>query len=56
MLLPAMAVLSSFVVASVGVIVGAVAWGWRNGTLGETPQERFDREFDRIARRLDDQR
>jgi hypothetical protein len=52
MVLSAMAVLSSLVATSIGVIVGTFAWRWRNGTLKETAQERFDREFDRITQRL----
>ena len=40
------------VVASVGVMAGAVAWAWRSGTLFETPQERYDHEFERITQRL----
>ena len=47
-----MAVLTSLVVTSVGIMAGAFAWGWRNGTLRETVQERYDREFERIARHL----
>ena len=40
------------VVTSVGVIAGTVAWAWRWGTLFETPQERYDHEFERITQRL----
>lgn len=40
------------VVAPVLTIVTSVAWGWRNGTLVESPQERIDREFERIVRRI----
>jgi hypothetical protein len=56
MLPSTMAVLSSLVATSIGVIVATFAWGWRNGTLAETMQERFDHEFDRIALRLGDLR
>ncbi len=35
------------------IIAGASAWGWRNGTLHTTEQERIDMEFERIVRRLD---
>lgn len=47
-----MVIVASLVAASVGIIAGTVAVSWRNGNLFETPQERVDREFDRIARRL----
>jgi hypothetical protein len=40
------------VVTSVGVMAGTVAWAWRSGTLFETPQERYDHEFERITQRL----
>lgn len=33
-------------------ILATVAWGWRHGTLIETPQERSDREFEEIVRRM----
>lgn len=47
-----MVVLASLVATSLAVMAFAVAWGWRNGTLAETPQERYDHEFERIAARL----
>ncbi len=31
-------------------ILSSVAWGWRNGTLVETTQERTDWEFEMIVR------
>lgn len=40
------------VVTSVGVMAGTVAWAWRSGTLFETPQERYDHEFERITHSL----
>jgi hypothetical protein len=40
------------VVTPVLTIVASVAWGWRNGTLAESPQERMDWEFERIVRRI----
>ncbi len=39
-------------VLGVTIIVGASAWGWRNGTMHTTEQERIDLEFERIVRRL----
>jgi hypothetical protein len=36
------------------IVLGAFVWGWANGTLGETPQERFDRQFELIVRQLAD--
>ena len=35
------------------IVTAALAWGWPNGTLHTTEQERFDMEFERIVRRLD---
>jgi hypothetical protein len=46
-----MAVLTSLVITSLVIMAGAVSWGWRNGTVRETAQERYDREFERIVRR-----
>jgi hypothetical protein len=34
------------------IILATVAWGWRHGTLSETPQERYDWEFEQIVRRV----
>lgn len=34
------------------IILATVAWGWRHGTLSETPQERYDWDFEQIVRRL----
>ncbi len=36
------------------IVLSAVAWGWANGTLGETQQERIDRQFESIVRQLSD--
>ncbi len=36
------------------IILGVLAWAWANGTLAESPQERIDRQFDLIVRRLSD--
>jgi len=47
-----MVVIAWGVVTSVGVMAGTVAWAWRSGTLFETPQERYDHEFERITQRL----
>ncbi len=32
------------------VILAALAWGWKHGTLTETVQEQYDRRFDEIVR------
>ncbi len=34
------------------IVVGLVMWGWTHDTLRESSQEKTDREFERIARRL----
>jgi len=34
------------------IILATVAWGWRHGTLSETPQERYDWDFEQIVRRV----
>jgi hypothetical protein len=47
-----MAVIASLVATSVGIMVGTVVWAWRSGTLFETPQERYDHEFERITHSL----
>lgn len=47
MLLPALTVL-----LSTQIVLAALAWGWRNGTLHVSEQERVDMEFDRIVRRF----
>ncbi len=33
-------------------ILVIILWGWRHGTLRETPQERNDWEFEQIVRRI----
>lgn len=33
-------------------ILSAVMWGWRNGTLGESAQDRFDWDFEQIVNRF----
>lgn len=33
-------------------IVAAVIWGWSNGTLRETAQERYDWDFEKIVARF----
>ena len=38
---------------AIAVVVFALVWGWRHGTLRSTEQERIDFEFARIVRRLD---
>jgi hypothetical protein len=49
----AMFLLAVLVLSAIMVMVAALAWGWTNGTLHTTEQERFDLEFERIARRLE---
>lgn len=34
------------------IILSALTWGWANGTLVETPQERVDYQFELIVRQL----
>ena len=34
------------------IVLGAFAWGWANDSLVETPQERFDHQFELIVRHL----
>jgi hypothetical protein len=48
-----MFLLAVLVLSAVMAMVAALAWGWSNGTLHTTEQERFDLEFERIARRLE---
>jgi hypothetical protein len=33
-------------------IVAVTVWGWKHNTLGETTQERYDWEFERIVQRI----
>jgi hypothetical protein len=47
---PARFLLVVLVLSAVTAMVAALAWGWSNGTLHTTEQERFDPEFERIAR------
>jgi hypothetical protein len=49
---PAMFLLVVLVLSAVTAMVAALAWGWSNGTLHTSEQERFDLEFERIARRF----
>jgi hypothetical protein len=48
-----MVAIASLVGTALAIVAGAFGWGWSRGTVRETEQERFDREFDRIVRRLD---
>lgn len=41
-------VISAMVIVAIAIIVGSVIWGWRNGALWESDQERFDRRFHEI--------
>ena len=48
-----MLLVAAIVVAvPVFTILTSVAWGWKNGTLVETAQERTDWEFERIVSRF----
>ena len=47
-----MMVVISLVATALAIILGTVGWGWSRGTLRETAQERIDREFESIVRRL----
>lgn len=33
-------------------ILASVLWGWKHGTLVETPQDRYDLDFERIVNRI----
>ncbi len=33
-------------------ILVSVIWGWRNGTLTETTQDRYDWDFERIVSQI----
>lgn len=33
-------------------ILATLVWAWRQGTLRETGQERYDRHFEQIVRRI----
>lgn len=41
-------VVFALVIVAIAIIAGCVIWGWRNDTLWESDQERFDRRFDKI--------
>ena len=45
-------VIPLLVCAALAIVLGTVAWGWANGTLGDTQQERVDHQFERIVRRF----
>lgn len=47
-------VIPFLVFTAFAIVLATVAWAWANGTLGETPQERFDRQFESIVRQLSD--
>ena len=47
-------VIPLIVFGSLTIVLATVIWGWANGTLGETPQERIDHQFENIVRRLMD--
>ena len=34
------------------MILATVIWGWKNGTLSETAQDRYDWDFERIVNRI----
>ncbi len=34
------------------MILATVIWGWKNGTLSETDQDRYDWDFERIVNRI----
>jgi len=48
-----LAVPALVVAVAVTIIVVAMIWGWRNGTLHLSEQEHVDVEFERIVRRLE---
>jgi hypothetical protein len=47
-----MLIVPFLVIAAFAIVVTAFAWGWVNGTLVETPQERVDYQFEQIVQRL----
>ena len=47
-----MLVIPFLVFTAFAIVLGAFVWGWTNDTLMETPQERFDHQFEAIVRRL----
>lgn len=49
-----MLLLPFLVFTAFAIVLGAIAWGWANGTLVESPQERVDHEFEFIVSRLAD--
>lgn len=40
------------VIIPTAMIVAAVLWGWKNGTLTETPQDRYDWDFEQLVARF----
>ncbi len=47
-------VIPLLVFTAFAIVLAAFAWAWANGTLGETPQEQTDRQFESIVRQLSD--
>lgn len=45
-------VIPFLVFTAFAIILSALAWGWANDTLGETQQERIDRQFETIVRQV----
>jgi hypothetical protein len=44
--------ISTLVSSALCIVFGVVAWGWANGTLQESPQEKVNHQFELIVRRL----
>ena len=45
-------IISSLVSIAVLVQVAVVVWGWANGTMHESPQEKVNAQFEEIVRRV----
>ena len=46
-------VLATLVSSALLIVSGMLAWGWANGTLYESPEEKVNRQFELIVRRLE---
>lgn len=43
-------VISSLLSTAIAIVLGAVVWGWSNGTLCESSQEQVNHQFELIVR------
>ena len=44
--------ISALVSSALCIVLCVVVWGWANGTLGESQQEKVNRQFEMIVRQL----